>query len=130
MTDHLLRALTVRQPWASLIVTGRKNVENRSWNTRYRGPLVIHAGLGIDKDGLTAHKSLLPDEVPHGCVLGVVDLLNVVRDSKSAWAEPGMYHWVLANPRALSRPLEASGKLGLWTPSPTLVHELQGEGVA
>lgn len=44
-----LRALTIRQPWAWAIIHGGKDIENRSWNTKHRGPLVIHAGMGFDK---------------------------------------------------------------------------------
>lgn len=40
-----MKALTVRQPWASLIALGVKTVETRSWSTKYRGPLAIHAGM-------------------------------------------------------------------------------------
>lgn len=39
-----MRALTIRQPWATLIATGAKTIETRSWSTKYRGPLAIHAG--------------------------------------------------------------------------------------
>ncbi len=39
-----MKALTIRQPWASLIAAGVKTIETRSWSTRYRGPLAIHAG--------------------------------------------------------------------------------------
>jgi hypothetical protein len=42
-----MKTLTVRQPWASLIVTGAKDVENRSWPTSYRGTLLIHAGVRL-----------------------------------------------------------------------------------
>jgi hypothetical protein len=47
-----MKVLTVRQPWASLIVAGIKNVENRSWRTKYRGKLGIHAGSHVDWDAL------------------------------------------------------------------------------
>ena len=47
MTDDRIRALTVRQPWASLIALGHKRIETRSWKTDYRGPLVIHAGASL-----------------------------------------------------------------------------------
>lgn len=39
-----MKAITVRQPWASLIAAGVKTIETRSWSTKYRGPLAIHAG--------------------------------------------------------------------------------------
>lgn len=39
-----MKALTLHQPWASLIAAGVKTIETRSWSTRYRGPLAVHAG--------------------------------------------------------------------------------------
>ena len=42
-----MKALTIRQPWASLIAAGVKTIETRSWSTKYRGPLAIHAGLSL-----------------------------------------------------------------------------------
>lgn len=48
MTEHL--ALSVRQPWAWAIISGGKTIENRSWTTPYRGPLLIHAGKAFDPD--------------------------------------------------------------------------------
>ena len=44
-----MKVLTIRQPYASLILSGRKTIEFRSWPAKYRGPLAIHAGKGIDK---------------------------------------------------------------------------------
>ena len=46
-----MKTLTIRQPWASLIAVGVKTIETRSWSTRYRGPLAIHAGKATP-DGL------------------------------------------------------------------------------
>jgi hypothetical protein len=46
-----MKVLSVRQPWAWLLVAGRKDVENRTWNTKYRGPLLIHAGKSWDAEG-------------------------------------------------------------------------------
>lgn len=46
-----MKALTIRQPWASLIAAGVKTIETRSWSTRYRGPLAIHAGKHKPGDG-------------------------------------------------------------------------------
>jgi ASCH domain len=43
-----MKALTIRQPWAELILRGRKPFELRTWRTKYRGPLVIHAAAKID----------------------------------------------------------------------------------
>lgn len=42
-----MKALTLLQPWASLVATGAKTIETRSWDTSYRGPLAIHASKGL-----------------------------------------------------------------------------------
>ena len=47
-----MKVLTIRQPWASLIIHGYKKFEFRSWQTKYRGDLLIHAGKGIDKEAM------------------------------------------------------------------------------
>lgn len=54
-------ALSVMQPWAWLIVNGHKDIENRTWRTHRRGPVLIHAGKKIDGD---AHQALLRGEHP------------------------------------------------------------------
>jgi hypothetical protein len=109
------RALTVRQPWASLIMSGGKDVENRSRPFSYRGTLLIHAGLGTDAEGMTEHGKVLP-EWPAGVIIGTVELVACVRDSRSPWAEPGYWHWILRNPR-LCAPVRATGKLTFgWRP--------------
>ena len=109
-----MKTLTIRQPWASLIIAGVKDVENRSWPTKYRGSLLIHAGKGIDHSEWTGTL----DDMPAGVIIGVVDLVDCVRDSGSEWAEPDSWHWVLANPRPLPEPIPAKGKLGLWNVEP------------
>ena len=106
-----MKCLSVRQPWANAIFDGTptlKDVENRTWKTDYRGPLAIHASLRIDPDPV-----LLKTE-PRGVLLGMVTLTDIVRDSKSGWAEPGMFHWLLANPQKFKAPIPCSGRLGIF----------------
>jgi hypothetical protein len=109
-----MKVLTVRQPWASLIVAGTKEVENRSWRTNYRGRLGIHAGVRIDLDGLDACGHLLAGDLPMGALIGSVMLLDCIEDSRSKWAVPGMWHWILADPKKLARPRRMPGRMGLW----------------
>lgn len=106
-------AITIRQPWASLIMIGVKTVENRDWQADYRGTLVIHAGKGIDREAMREHGHLIGGEYPAGAIIGVVDLVGCVRDSPSPWAVRGQWHWLLANPRPCV-PVPVRGKLGLW----------------
>lgn len=57
-----MKALTLTQPWATLIALGAKTIETRSWATTYRGPLAIHAATGYGKGGMKAHKALCGEE--------------------------------------------------------------------
>jgi hypothetical protein len=104
--------LTVRQPWASLIVDGIKDVENRSWSTDYRGRLWIHAGASRVDDE-PDYRELAAD-APRGVVLGSVTLVDVVRDARSPWAMSGQCHWLLAGATRLKVAVPANGRLGLW----------------
>ena len=80
-----MRALTIRQPWASLIICGEKDVENRTWTIRYRGVVAIHAGQRFDRDLQPWQRSIVAriDDFPRGAIIGVVELMNVIRDSSS-----------------------------------------------
>ena len=129
-----MRILTVRQPWAWAIIHGGKHVENRVRNIAgsYRGPVAIHAGLRYDtawssrplddamqESGARLRHGGLPWRAGEGHILGVVDLVDVHQLDSAAcyddteWAEDGMYHLVLANPRPLTSPIPYRGALGL-----------------
>jgi activating signal cointegrator 1 len=56
-----MKAITITQPWATLVAIGAKRIETRSWSTNYRGPLAIHAA-GYRKGGAKAHKALCGTE--------------------------------------------------------------------
>jgi hypothetical protein len=111
------KVLTIRQPWASLIVDGVKPVENRSWITNHRGPLLIHAGKAwsnadaddiFERFGLTLNKW----DMTFGAVIGIADLVDVVDQHKSPWF-CGPYAWVLRNARPI-KPIPMNGQLGLF----------------
>lgn len=110
-----MKVLTVRQPWAWAMLFAGKDIENRSWCPKYRGPLLIHAGAALDRGALLPRLSLRePEEHVMSAIIGVVDLIDVVESSRSRWFE-GNYGWVLTNPRPFSRPVPCKGRLGLWT---------------
>ena len=116
-----MKTLSVRQPWAWLIVQGSKDIENRTWATSYRGPLLIHAGLQVDQPVIDALMHDHCKKFPHthdwprfrtGGIVGMADLVNCVTSHDSEWFD-GPYGWVLANPRPV--PFYARrGKLGIW----------------
>lgn len=117
-----LPTLSVRQPWAWLIVSGFKNIENRPRRMNYRGPLLIHAGLsraGCSAEYLAWIKKrfgvTIPPDFQTGGIVGIVDVVDCVEDHRSKWFEPGGFGYVLANPRRLPfRPCK--GQLSLFRP--------------
>ena len=111
--NYNLRQLSVRQPWASLIASGRKSIELRSWSTSYRGPVLIVSGA---KPWAGEHGYELG---PLGVTLCVVDLVDVrsVQPGDEVAAcivpPPGYgYAWVLANPRVVEQ-RRVRGRVGL-----------------
>jgi hypothetical protein len=124
-----MKALTVRQPWAYLVVTGVKPIENRNWCPSYRGPLLIHASKEIDEDdiaraeGLLGHR-LARDRLVTGAVIGVVTLVDVVQASRSRWFT-GPFGWRLEDARQFIKPVPARGQLSLWVPPRRVLAQLQ-----
>ena len=131
-----MKTLTVKQPWASLIVEGIKDVENRTWKTNFRGRVLIHAGKAEFPENLSLildysqmldieeHKkaqAIYISVLPIGAIIGSVEIVDClhktyhsIRDTKSIWAEEGSWHWVLANPIKFPEPIPAKGKLSFW----------------
>lgn len=102
-----MKALTIHQPWASLIITGAKALENRRWRTKYRGPLLIHASKVAGR---------IQCDLPRGAILGVVDLIDCVAIDDVA-GQPhaeGPICWRLANPRAFAKPIPYRGQMGVF----------------
>jgi hypothetical protein len=99
----MAKALSVQQPWAWLIVNGYKDIENRDWPTRFRGPLFIHAGKKYDALGEAWIRRNFPElRLPErvamemGGIVGAVRVLDCVRQSRSPWFQ-GEYGFVLAH---------------------------------
>lgn len=88
-----MKALSVRQPWAYLIVQGIKDIENRPWTTSYRGPLLIHASRQFD-GSYSNTDIVLPDIYEQGGIVGMVNLVDVITESDSRWFQ-GKYGFVL-----------------------------------
>ena len=122
-----MKVLTIREPWASLIINGYKKYEFRSWKTNYRGKILIHAGLGIDKNMLDRF-SEYNIKYSKGAIIGEADLvdcilvdkefnnelrnINSVVYAKSNYTET--YAWKLENIKKYDKVIHIKGKLGLW----------------
>jgi hypothetical protein len=125
-----LKAISVRQPWANAIMLG-KDVENRSRYFSHRGSLLIHASLKLDAGALTDRRILsLPiNDLVFGHLIGVVTVLDCVRNSNSRWADLGReWKLQLANPRPLLRPVPYRGQLALFEVDHELLRGLLPPG--
>lgn len=121
-----MKVLTVKQPWAWAILHAGKDIENRSWVPKYRGPLAIHAGAAYMKGSILPRGVREPEDLVYSAILGVVDLVDVVETSRSKWFGGDAYGWVLKNPRPLAKPLPCKGRLGLWPVPAEFVRNLKG----
>jgi hypothetical protein len=123
------KALSIRQPWAHLIVAGIKQIENRTWTTRYRGPLLIHAGqLWHDEtiaDIERRHRIAIPRDLQLGGIVGIVDLVDVVTQSDDPYFY-GPFGFVLENARLLSF-MPMRGRLGIWKTTSTNSNRSDGK---
>lgn len=132
----LLPCLSIRQPYAWAIMAGIKPVENRTWATKYRGPLAIHASLKADAEPAWSFcegqwESLVPNSicliprksVDYGGIIGTVDLVDCVTESDSPWFF-GPYGFVLANPRPCKF-VPMKGQLGLFNINANLIERAE-----
>lgn len=116
-----MRAMSVKQPWATWIATGQKTVEMRSWKTDYRGPILICASSQRDMD----FEKLDQEQFPLGCTVCVVNLTDV-SPMTATMADAAMpfednsglkdedfcgYGWTLAEPKVAVPPFPVKGKL-------------------
>ena len=116
-----MKALSLKQPFAELILQGRKKIELRKWNTSFRGEFLIHTSQNADGNAM---KEFGFEELPTGCIVGKATLVDVKKYSNekehekdknlhlasSVW---GNYGFILKNPRRI-KPIAAKGKLGFW----------------
>ena len=124
-----MKALTLYQPWASLVAARAKRNETRSWGTRYRGPLAIHAGMkkmdrvwSVDE---LERAGLASGNLPFGAIVCIAKLIDCVpaarvRASVSSTElnfgnySDGRWVWILEVTEAFATPVPARGRQGLW----------------
>jgi hypothetical protein len=109
-----VKALTIRQPWAGLIVDGIKDVENRNQRTHLRGRICVHASLRPAIEPEVLRLMLSRHQTQYGAVIGTVEIIDCIRDANSSWASPHMWHWVLADARPLRTAIPFTGQLGFF----------------
>ena len=121
-------AISIRQPWAWLIINAGKDIENRSWPTRFRGRVLIHASKGMTRQeyedamnwvvtngGITLnfHEPTF-DELQRGGIVGETEIVDCVTQSNSPWFV-GEYGFVMRNTKPLPFRV-CKGALGFFNP--------------
>lgn len=126
-------AISIRQPWAELILTGEKSIEIRSWYPDYRGRLWVHTGFkGIPE---LEKETGLADLFKGGYVGSVVleAIISLNRERWEAWRfkhlcsdeyKPGLYAWILSSHHKFENPIPGPGRLNLFYPPAELQEML------
>lgn len=122
-----MKVLTIKQPWASLIINSYKKYEFRSWKTNYRGKILIHAGKALEKDMLNRFKDynldidlgyIIGEAYLEDCILVTKKFQDKLRKIDSVvYARSNheeMYAWKLTNIKKYKDKIPINGKLGLW----------------
>jgi hypothetical protein len=137
-----MKVISIMQPWATLVAMGEKRFETRSWRTKYRGKLAIHASLKIEKavcryepfQSVLEKHGYTERTLPSGVILAIgklADCFQVIgnkgdsakldegqviegREYSFGNFSEGRYAWEVTDVHALDTPIPAKGKLGLW----------------
>ena len=119
-----MKVLSLKQPWAQLVVEGKKKIELRKWNTHFRGKFLIHASKNPDMNAIEKFNLDLT-KLPLGFIIGEATITKVKDYAKNkkefkqdsnlhlannSW---GNYGFVLENPKQIP-PIPAKGQLNFW----------------
>jgi len=119
-----MKILSIRQPWAWLIVAGHKDIENRKWYTNHRGPLLIHASKAMDPEDFPMQRKwvnqsgiVIPEDLPRGAIVGAATLTDVWDKKKFErpgirWFE-GPYGFKMEDAVEFAEPIPWRGQLGI-----------------
>ena len=122
-----MRVLTIKNPWATLIVNNYKEYEFRSWKTKYRGKILIHSSQDLEKNMLNRFKNYNLNYI-NGVIIGEAILTDCIlvdekfqekleKENKLVYGNSGhvtKYAWKLENIKKYDKPIYINGKLGLW----------------
>ena len=123
-----MKVLTIRNPWAELIVSGYKKYEFRSWKTNYRGKILIHSSANLEKSMLSRFQDYNLQYI-NGAIIGEAEIIDCILvdeefNKKLMSIDPVVYGrsnhkenyaWKLENIKKYDKPIFIKGKLGLWS---------------
>lgn len=118
-----MKALSLKQPFAELVVSGKKTIELRKWKTKYRGEFFIHASKVPDHKNMNKF-GFEKDSLPTGCIVGkakLVDVKEYTSDEQFKKDKPfhladvtwGKYGFILKNVKRI-KPIPCKGALNFW----------------
>ncbi len=125
----MLKVLSIKEPFATLIKDGVKIYETRSWKTNYRGEIYIHASLSLSKsENVEKANRYLKSEIKPGYILCRCELedcipmteefieyiKNKTHEIDYGQYSEGRYAWKMKVLEVLEEPIKAKGKLGIW----------------
>jgi hypothetical protein len=117
-----MKALSLTQPMAKAIFYG-KDIENRTWPTKFRGRVIIHASkkFNMEHYKLILANRLIADiafrqDFVQGALIGEVDIVDCVQGHSSSWAFNDQYNFILANPVLYEKSIPCKGMLGFFKP--------------
>jgi hypothetical protein len=129
-------ALSIQQPWAELIISGKKSIEIRSWLTDYRGLIWLHSGR---KNNPPVEKYFGYSDLFKGGYIGLISLETIFPFNLNRWEQlkrkhldpgnyrPGLFAWILSNPIRFQTPVVGPGQLKLFSPGPDIFEKLKNE---
>src|SRR5689334_18753689 len=133
-----MKALSLRQPWAELILQGRKTIETRTWRTAHRRPFAIHAAWQVQGD-IAKLYGIEPESLVSGALLGTAEIVEMIEFDEPSWAAlreqhlvpdeypDGRVGWRLANPRRLAQPIPLRGLPGLFPLDQHIIEQMHYE---
>jgi hypothetical protein len=131
-----IQALSIQQPWAELIISGKKSIEIRYWLTDYRGLIWLHSGR---KKNPHVEKYFGYSDLFKGGYIGIIRLETIFPFDSNRWEQlrkkhldpgnyrPGLFAWILSNPIRFNTPVEGPGQLKLFFPGPDIFEKLINE---
>lgn len=114
-----MKALSIKQPWAHLILHGGKDIENRSRRSHFEGRFLVHAGLTVDEEALYYFtQEWYQNDIDYikknrGVILGSVEMVGCVEKSESKWFQ-GPFGYVLKDPIVFANPTPWKGQLNFF----------------
>jgi hypothetical protein len=135
-----MKALTIRQPWAELIVSGKRLFEIRNWRPDYEGWILVHAGKKLDEEAVR-RLNVAVDQLTFGAIIGKVRVDDCIDFSPESWEalrfqhmewsdyQAGNFGWRLSKATKFDPPIPWGGSLGLFDVPDHVIARAEQSGI-